>query len=484
MDCLICYETYELSALAKCPRCNFDCCVKCWKTWHMRDDNFTVDPMCMGCKETWNDDELYKCFKNDKNWIDGPYLEYRKRLFQIEFDTNIPMFTSRLKAKRTLEKFEQEYDKCNNWVQSRELQYSRNTLNKKQSKKFPAKLQRRNDLYSHMKFIRQFMRDPSMSEETLCNLINIYYKPQTFNGFCPNSKCTGKLNNVGLIYQCAICFTEVCKRCTDIKLDGHVCNPANVLSAAFVKSDAKLCPACRSPIHKYLGCNDMRCAQCKTSFNWVTLKIYQTQPSGIRNHLETDNMKDIFQFVKIKFNSITTTVANVMYSDCQYRGSRYIESAMVGQNLEYNVKNLLQSSTATDKQRFFIKSLFTGLVYILRRTHEYIEDMNVDRFALEHGIEMYCKTALSANLDDLWELKKSVSERRQRIISAENWESDMRSYFQKICKDKIMISYSKCFRPTVRSITMRHNFRVPSKYCWDEQHVKKEFCIVVTDEKI
>jgi hypothetical protein len=92
-----------------------------------------------------------------------------------------------------------------------------------------------------------------------------------FHKACPADSCRGFLSTQ---YKCGICSIWVCPDCYEIKgLDkdvDHVCKPENVESVKLKKKQCKNCPECGAEIYKEIGCDQMWCTQCKTTFDWKT----------------------------------------------------------------------------------------------------------------------------------------------------------------------------------------------------------------------
>ena len=60
---------------------------------------------------------------------------------------------------------------------------------------------------------------------------------------------------------------------TSNHLKPHQCNEADVASVKNIKSTTKPCPHCSTRIHKYVGCSQMFCTHCHSSFDYNTGKI-------------------------------------------------------------------------------------------------------------------------------------------------------------------------------------------------------------------
>jgi hypothetical protein len=92
-----------------------------------------------------------------------------------------------------------------------------------------------------------------------------------FHKPCPASECRGFLSTQ---YKCGLCSIWVCPDCYEIKGDikeaEHICKPENVESVKLKKKQCKNCPECGAEIYKEIGCDQMWCTQCETTFDWKT----------------------------------------------------------------------------------------------------------------------------------------------------------------------------------------------------------------------
>jgi len=73
---------------------------------------------------------------------------------------------------------------------------------------------------------------------------------------------------------CLVCLTAHCPDCEEIPKEDHKCDPDTIKALSMIRLTSKPCPNCSTMIHKYQGCQQMFCVQCKTRFDWETLKIY------------------------------------------------------------------------------------------------------------------------------------------------------------------------------------------------------------------
>ena len=94
----------------------------------------------------------------------------------------------------------------------------------------------------------------------------------TYSYPCSNNNCNGLLKDNK--WDCDICNKTTCSKCFDIILnENHKCCPDKIKTAKLLMKDTKKCPKCNYGITKIDGCDVMFCTNCKTSFNWQTLKI-------------------------------------------------------------------------------------------------------------------------------------------------------------------------------------------------------------------
>ena len=93
---------------------------------------------------------------------------------------------------------------------------------------------------------------------------------------CPIGDCRGlvigETCNVCNHICCVHCHEEIVTGGTTNSHVGHVCSEDAKLSIR----DSKPCPKCYTPIHRIDGCNHMRCTNCGSRFDWVTLQLQES----------------------------------------------------------------------------------------------------------------------------------------------------------------------------------------------------------------
>jgi hypothetical protein len=96
---------------------------------------------------------------------------------------------------------------------------------------------------------------------------------------CPDNTCRGFVREE----ICNVCGKKSCMSCRNIiKADkiAHFCNPTDLATIIEIKKTSKPCPNCATLIHRTEGCNHMFCTNCRTHFDWVTLKILNNSTNG------------------------------------------------------------------------------------------------------------------------------------------------------------------------------------------------------------
>lgn len=235
--CNICCEPYSSLVRKKkeCYLCNFECCLKCVKTYILEvNDNVK----CMNCREPWSREFLYQILP--VSWMTK---QYRSHLENILFNKEVAKLPSTMYA------VEEELERRKRHVQLRQLRIELDELKQKQF-----------DLESNI-------------SRLVYGQIVVNPNSRKYQSVCPNSNCRGFIESG----CCIICKTVVCQLCLFINptID-HQCKPDDLKTVQLLSMDTKMCPnmGCQAPIYKINGCSQMFCTQCKTAFDWNTMKIY------------------------------------------------------------------------------------------------------------------------------------------------------------------------------------------------------------------
>jgi len=101
-----------------------------------------------------------------------------------------------------------------------------------------------------------------------------------YHNFCPIC------NALVMSNKCTSCNIMVCPKCqepiqmsmTSNSSKSHVCNQDTLDTIRYLENDenTKHCPVCNIRISKIEGCNDFFCVNCKSCFNWRSLKLTKT----------------------------------------------------------------------------------------------------------------------------------------------------------------------------------------------------------------
>lgn len=94
--------------------------------------------------------------------------------------------------------------------------------------------------------------------------------------FCPKCDSIAEKDNDDTMI-CNDCGYKFCYVCNYKKNYDHSCNfdTLNEIKDALESKEVKLCPKCCAFIHKYQGCDSIRCVNCKFRFCWNCLKLYK-----------------------------------------------------------------------------------------------------------------------------------------------------------------------------------------------------------------
>lgn len=91
-----------------------------------------------------------------------------------------------------------------------------------------------------------------------------------FIAACPSEDCRGFLSTA---YKCGVCSKQFCSSCRELKIEGHVCDPALVETIKAIVQNSRPCPSCGTAISKVDGCDQMYCTQCFTAYSYNTGKV-------------------------------------------------------------------------------------------------------------------------------------------------------------------------------------------------------------------
>ncbi|MGL5936549.1 MAG: BRcat and Rcat domain-containing protein [Cetobacterium sp.] len=112
---------------------------------------------------------------------------------------------------------------------------------------------------------------------------------------CSNMDCNSMVSPDQKCNACSSITCSLCRERKDTKDDkdgkNHQCDKNILDSVKTIKKDSKSCPICSFHISKIDGCDNMYCINCRTFFNWITLKII----NKVHNPEYTDHMNRIIR---------------------------------------------------------------------------------------------------------------------------------------------------------------------------------------------
>jgi len=267
-ECAIC--TLHKKDVVTCAKCLGSSCKDCFQMYLL---NSTLTPTCMHCKTSLSDDFV---LENTKvTWRSKSYKVYREALlFDIE-RSRLPETQAAASlyqtAKKTLTPVLER-------VALRKTALKQNLvgLRAEWAKGNSATIQ---GLYKQRLALRKEARPDNRLLYKWRPFVNTWglatapapapapaaSQKQTIS--CPAADCKAFLN---ADFVCTMCNAAVCKKCHEVMVNGHECNPDTVETIKALKAEAKGCPTCSALISKIDGCDQMWCTQCQTTFSWRT----------------------------------------------------------------------------------------------------------------------------------------------------------------------------------------------------------------------
>ena len=259
MDCDICANKFNKGtrSVVKCGACDFECCKECMRTYL---EQSTSLPHCMNCKVRLSYNFMVRHL--NRSWMNDSYKNSLATIFtgkQIGLMPETQPFVEVELQRRNIVKETNQYkaELKTIYKRARKLEQAiRANGYKLRGEDVPEVL--RNELVSNSSIVIDSMKKFIMA--------------------CPLDQCRGFLSTQ---YVCGTCQKSICSECLTLKLDDHVCNELDRLSAEIIKKETKACPTCGTRIYKIDGCDQMYCTaihngmHCNTAFSWKTRQIEQ-----------------------------------------------------------------------------------------------------------------------------------------------------------------------------------------------------------------
>ena len=237
--CVVCCDTkLTQRTRSRCRLCDFECCRTCLKQYLL---SLNDDPQCMNCRKGMTHEMLLECLP--RTWVDKEYRRHREDVLLDQQKALIPATQEAVELRR-LQRASSE-----RLLALQELKYMYRRKLRDVQLRIDAEYRTLRTELAHRPARRQFVMK------------------------CAKEGCRGFVSEQ---YRCAVCEGETCSRCHVFKEPGdaaeHVCDPDTVATVALLRRDSKRCPQCAVWVHRYQGCSQMFCTNCKTMFDYVTLR--------------------------------------------------------------------------------------------------------------------------------------------------------------------------------------------------------------------
>ena len=248
-DCDICVNTF--TTLIQCTKCTYKICKTCTSKYLCESIN---EPKCMNCKHSFTREFLIE--QLGTSWYNGKYKNTRKEVLLESEKALFPSTVEFADNFKNIHKFENMVKKLQEELSEKSKEFSI------YQKSMMQKIHSVENQIIQLKHGGQVDTDgqTSQPEKTKCE---IYTK-------CPKKECVGMLNDK---HRCITCNIKVCKKCSEIMSEQHVCDENTIATIQLLKKDTKNCPGCGIPIHRLQGCYQMWCTNCHCTFHYRTLEI-------------------------------------------------------------------------------------------------------------------------------------------------------------------------------------------------------------------
>ncbi len=243
-DCPICCESFNSSTRLKVvcvnQECGLEACKSCIRTYLL---GITNDPCCMNCKTAFNQEFLTSNL--NQSFCKKEYKEHRRNMLLERELGKMPESMAAAETQKNIDLFTEEGIKI-----SKEIAIAVEKVNR---------LKEKNN--NNMRRIWRLKNGRVKSEK------------KKFIMPCSVKDCRGFLSTA---YKCELCEIYTCPECLtpigENRINNlHVCDPATVENAKFIKETCKACPGmCGEFIFKIDGCDQMWCTTCHTAFSWKT----------------------------------------------------------------------------------------------------------------------------------------------------------------------------------------------------------------------
>jgi hypothetical protein len=207
----------------------------------------------MNCKKAWAREIMDPNLT--KTWVNKDLKSHRENILLDREKALLPATQPRVERQIKVEKYQNEMRKKREEIAAAKAKYNR----------------LKNELWQ---MERKRWRIERGQDEDGEDGAEEKKERRKFVRACPQADCRGFLSTQ---YKCALCETWVCPQCNVIKESkddpDHECDPNDVETVKYIKSQVKTCPKCGEGIQKVSGCDQMWCTTCKVAFSWRTNEI-------------------------------------------------------------------------------------------------------------------------------------------------------------------------------------------------------------------
>ncbi len=238
ISCSICYDDVPLKNTIACPSCDFRACRPCQITYAKAD--------CMNCHTGFTTKFMVENL--GRKFIKEVVVPTEKAQFITEEKTQHPLYTKLIELHK---KYREQKEKT----------------------RFGFRIEP--DVKAA---IDNIAKSNDVTKFLISKDMDVFA--------CPDNTCRGFVREE----ICNVCAKKSCMNCRNlIKIDeiAHFCNPSDLATILEIKKTSKPCPNCATLIHRTEGCNHMFCTNCRTHFDWITLKILNSSTNG--HYLNTAN---------------------------------------------------------------------------------------------------------------------------------------------------------------------------------------------------
>jgi len=251
--CPVCTEKFLRTANRKpitCHLCEYKACSGCCQTYLLGS---IQDAHCMNCRREWSKEFTIQSFSGI--FVNQTYKKHREDILMARQKSMLPLRVAKI-------------ERIN---RGKDMDIELKPLSERIERKRACLIKLERQYYNKINIRNTLLRgeEPPLQGDVQPGLNK--QRTVEFHKACPANDCRGFLNTQ---YKCGICSILVCSECYEIKglnKDAeHTCKQENVESVKLKKKQCRNCPECGSEIYKEIGCDQMWCTQCKTTFDWKT----------------------------------------------------------------------------------------------------------------------------------------------------------------------------------------------------------------------